>query len=194
VENGKETSYSWERLFKLWAMVSTLVVAGKRSLRQVIDVLQKIVDEAEVKPPLVTCLSTVVVDYGQTLDEMIAAGHYDWMIDEITSENFPVVGKGKHNFGPQLAHFNRVISSYDVEQELDKLGLRAATHEELLAFGASFPDAQRQFPIVALGSVALIGTRQGVVRLVGDKAKRVLGLGCRDCDWLPNYRFLAVRK
>ncbi len=36
----------YERLFKLWATVSKLVVDGKRSIGRVIDALQQIVDEA----------------------------------------------------------------------------------------------------------------------------------------------------
>lgn len=37
----------------------------------------------------------VTLDYGQSLDQMIAAGNYDYRNDYITAENFPVNGEGK---------------------------------------------------------------------------------------------------
>jgi hypothetical protein len=64
----------------------------------------------------------------------------------------------------------------------------------VLAHGATHPDEQRKFPIIGLGSVALVGSRPGVPELGKDGSLRYLGLRWFDGGWLPYYRFLAVRK
>lgn len=92
-------------------------------------------------------------------------------------------------------HFNRNIESDTALAELDKMGLRPATLPELLAFGAKYPDKQREFPIVALGSVwrDLCGDR--VVAYLGcDSSKRDLYLDRLVYRWSAPFRFAAVRK
>lgn len=73
----------------------------------------------------------VTVDYGQTLEQMIAAGKYDHVGPHFTpSERFPISGEGKVErevvlVGPYHGHW--------VENVLEELGLRPAKIEELLA-------------------------------------------------------------
>jgi len=136
----------------------------------------------------------IVVDYDLSLQEMIAAGQYDLVNDDITPERFPVIGKGVMQLISQLVHFNRNISSDDAEKELDKKGLRPATLAELLAFGKTYPEVQRKFPVVALGSVARIYGNRYVTYLDGSDSKRHLDLGCRGIDWPARFRFLAFPK
>lgn len=169
-------------------------IENPKAVAKVLAAFVPPVKEAEAKKPVVTSFGAVVVGYDQTLDQMIAAGRYDWKNGDITAKNFPVVGNGNREFVPEVVHFDRNISSDDAEKELDKLGFRAATDEELLAFGAIFPEVQRKFPIVALGSVALVGGFRRVVCLGGGGAGRYLSLRWRDDDWLALCRFLAVRK
>lgn len=82
-----------------------------------------------------------------------------------------------------------------MSSELDRRGLRPATIEELLAFGAAYPDKQREFSIIALGSVC-IGQpirRNYVPCLWLESAGRCLGLrGAELGGWYANYRFAAV--
>lgn len=137
---------------------------------------------------------TLEVDYDKSLEEMIAAGRYDWKNSDITADRFPVKGKGKKKAEVELVHFNRDISSEDAIAEMDKLGLRPATIEELLAFGAANPDIQRKFPIVALGSVAEVSGSRFVAYLRRVWSERSLSLGWFAFDWNPDCRFLAVRK
>ena len=138
-------------------------------------------------------LLKIVVDYSMTLAEMIATGHYDWVNSDITAERFPIKRNGKVETAVELIHFNRVISSGDAEKELDKMGLRPARIEELLAFGATFPEIQRKFPIIALGAVAEIDGNRHVVYLHRDDSERDLRLYWHDFDWSEACRFLAVR-
>lgn len=137
----------------------------------------------------------IVVDYSKSLADMILAGAYDWVNSDITSEHFPVKGKGKVELNPELVHYGQGMSSDEIVQDMDKRGLRPGTLAELLAFGAKYPDKQREFPIVALGSVWQV--RDGnrfVAFLHSNDSKRKLFLNVWDGDWCGGYRFLAFRK
>ncbi len=136
----------------------------------------------------------ITVDYSMTLKQMIEAGRYDWVNSDITSKIFPVKGKGIVNLDTQLVHFRRDMSSEPGIAEMDKMGLRPATHAELLAFGAKYPEFQRQFPIVALGSSDEVLGDRSVLYLCSGGRGRSLNLSWFGGDWGGSFRFLAVRK
>ncbi len=134
------------------------------------------------------------VNYDLSVESLVAHGKYDWKNDNITSKNFPTTRKGTAELDIILVHLDRDVSTEEAIKELDKLGLRPAELQELLAFGAKYPDEQRKYPIVALGSV----WRSLDVRLVpylwsgGDR--RVLYLHWFVSDWHAFCRFAGVRK
>ena len=136
----------------------------------------------------------ITVDYAQSLEQMIADGNYDWKNDDITAKRFPLVGEGKVELKPHLIHFNRVIGSDDVEKELETMGKRPGKIEELFAFGKTYPEVQRKFPILALGSVAEWAGNRSVSVLGGHGSKRRLYLPWRSGGWYGYYRFLAFDK
>ncbi|MBU4314955.1 hypothetical protein KJ673_00955 [Patescibacteria group bacterium] len=138
---------------------------------------------------------TVSVDYGKTIEEMVSAGRYDWYDDSITSANFLVVGTGVATIAIELVHLNKVVSSKEALAYMEANGLRPATIEEQLAFGATYPEVQREFPVVGLGSswVYRNGVRHAPC-LYGYGSYRKLDLYWYDDDWSESYRFLAVRK
>ncbi|MEI7740910.1 MAG: hypothetical protein WCJ29_00215 [bacterium] len=152
----------------------------------------------------------VEVDYGQSLEQMIAAGKYDWKNGDINEKNFPrkrsaktalknIFGKEKEKTEIEViaVAFGETLTTKQIEDRLDALGLRPATLEELLALGAAKPDLQRKSWIVALGSdfVDSDGGR-GVPCLNENSGRRELGLswGFPGSQWGPDNRFLAVRK
>ncbi|MDO8493233.1 MAG: hypothetical protein Q7S19_01675 [bacterium] len=136
----------------------------------------------------------VLIDYTQTLEQMITAGHYDWANSDITAKRFPLKGEGKVARKAYLVHFDHGISSENAIKELDKQGKRPATIEELLAFGAKYPEIQRKFPVVALGSSAKVDGDRSVAYLDRYGSARRLHLVWWDGDWNANYRFLAFAK
>lgn len=137
----------------------------------------------------------VVVDYVKPLTQMIADGNYDWVNNDITESHFPVSGQGKVELNPELIHYGKSMNSDDIVRDMQSRGLRPATLPELLAFGAKYPEKQREFSIVALGSVWQPFNRyRHVAYLYGYVSKRRLDLYIWDGDWSVNYRFLAVRK
>lgn len=80
----------------------------------------------------------ITIDYGMSLEAMIAAGEYDWKNGNITAEKFPVEGTGIKKFRTRLFHFDRNTSSEDAVAAMKEEGLEPATHVHGLAFGATF--------------------------------------------------------
>lgn len=140
-------------------------------------------------------LYPITVDYGMTLAEMIAAGRYDSQNSDINTQNFPITGEGQVDRELHLVHPNKVASTEEVLAKLDRLGLRPAKIEELLAFGAKYPNLQKKFPVVTLGSVWQhpSGGRH-VAYLAGWYGERDLDLLWIGSDWDEYFRFAAVSK
>ncbi len=137
----------------------------------------------------------ILVNYAQTLDQMIKTGEYDWVNSTITQKNFPIEGEGQVELIPELLHLGRDASTDEVLAGIDKQGYRPATLPELLAFGARYPDKQREFPIVALGSFwRNCDGHRFVAVLDVDGCGRCLSIGWCGCDWNEHCRFLVVRK
>lgn len=148
--------------------------------------------------PLVPELIILTVDYGLTLEQMIAAGNYDWKNDDLTDKRFPIKGEGVQEFEACLIHPNRSISSEDCIQlikDADKTNpWQPAETEHLLAFGAKYPEEQRKFPIIALGSVGKVVGARYVPYLRKGGSERDLDVDWFDGGWSADCRFLAVRK
>lgn len=153
----------------------------------------------------------VSVDYGKSIEKMVVAGKYTWHYDNadadyINSENFPVSGIGVVMVALELVNLNseEVSSTEDVLAHMEANGLRPATIEELLAFGATHPIVQREFHVICLGS-SWVGNpighgrhsddRRFALYLYGDDSCRVLSLiRFKYTVWEKKSRFLAVRK
>lgn len=134
------------------------------------------------------------IDFGQTLEQMIAAGKYDWANSDITAKKFPVEGSGTKNFRNKLFHFGRNTSSEDAVAAMKSENFTPASHVHGLAFGATFPDEQRKYPIACLGSSAQVDFGRHVVCLDRYDALRYLRLGGWDGAWDDDWRFLAVQE
>lgn len=137
----------------------------------------------------------IAIDYGKSVEELVRAGRYDYANSDVTAKNFPPQGKGTAQLDAVLVHLNRYVESEEVLAELEKVGLRAGTLQELLAFGVQYPNVQREYPIVALGSVWRdpYGDRY-VPYLWGRGSERHLDLRWFDYSWGDHDRFLAFRK
>ncbi|MBI4088541.1 hypothetical protein HY415_00365 [Candidatus Kaiserbacteria bacterium] len=143
-------------------------------------------------------LFRLTIDYGQPFERMIAAGRYDWKNGDITAKRFPITGKGVVEFEGRYFHFNRYISSENAIQEIEAADTAnpwsAAKIEHVLSHGTAFPEKQRKFPIIGLGSVAEVDGDRSVPGLDKYGSERGLGLDWFDDDWDPICRFLAVRE
>jgi len=140
----------------------------------------------------------LTVDYGLTLHQMIAAGDYDWVHEDITEEHFPVSGQGSQDVMVELWHPGKHFRNGDqVIAELDraKPGYRFANLPELLALGAVQPGFSWQFPITALGSIwHSVPNGCDAVCISVDDIKSSLGLGSLKHDFCDDWRFPVVRE
>lgn len=133
------------------------------------------------------------VNYSRSISDSVKAGNYGWKNDDITNQNFPSTESGEKEVDGAIYHFNKTTTSPDVIAEMKRDGYRPATMKELLAFGEQNPELQRQFPIVALGSVARLDGSRHVGCLCGSGSERNLRLSYFGNGWLGHCRFLAVR-
>lgn len=135
----------------------------------------------------------ITVDYTKSLAEMVGAGKYGYVDEDITSQSFPITGTGIVDAEIILVHFDCCIESDGAVRELNEMGLKPALIEYLLALGAKHPDLQREYPIVALGSVWVRRhDHRYVSYLVGSSRRRDLHLRWTRYDWRDYCRFLAV--
>lgn len=187
--------------FQIFKAISDAVLAAggnDNDLRRVLsdkDLAPKIADLI-VKADMETKnVFRVVVDYAKSLEEMIEAGRYGTVDDDITSDHFLITGSGQKEVEITLFCFNRLISSTSVITEMKKEGFRPADPPELLALGTEHPELQTQFTIVALGFSQRVRGERNVLYLDRDLRRRSLGLALFDGgDWGEDDRFAAIRK
>lgn len=139
-------------------------------------------------------LYRLIVDYDRPFDRMIYHLGCDYNNSNITEKNFPSQESGSKEVEFVLHHPNRTIRSNEVLKEMEGQNLRPATLKELAAFGIKYPNMQRDFPIVALGSVWRDFIGRHVPFLWGVDGGRDLGLDWFGRDWGSYCRFLAVCK
>lgn len=134
------------------------------------------------------------IDYNLTLAKMIALGRYQSVDSDILPLNFPVIGSGKKEVGLEIFPFDCRISSVDVVKEMRAADREPARIEHLLAFGAGYPEIQKQFPISALGSVWKLSLNLFMVSSLDmtNDNKRSLKLDYSNYIWEAGRGFLAV--
>lgn len=135
------------------------------------------------------------VDYGRSVKEGVKAGRYNSADSDINSNNFQTNRNGIANIEVKLVHFNQRINITEVLREFERMGYRPADLHELLAFGEKYQEAQRDFPILALGSIWRDNINYFHVPCIyGDGWGRFLGTCWVGCNWDEPNRFAAVRK
>lgn len=137
----------------------------------------------------------IEVNYWVSIEDAVKLCRCDWSKSDITSEHFPTTRAGEIDILIELVHFNRNIWTENALRKLDQMGFRPAELHELLALGAKYPDLQREFPIVALGSVWQgPGGSRYCAYLDRYGSERALYLLWLDYGWGDFCRFAAVRK
>ncbi len=134
----------------------------------------------------------ITVDYDLSLTQMIRQGRYSRHDENIIDTHFPIKGEGAISFDLELISFDRKLPIQEVLTELESRGLVPAKIEHLLAFGAQYPDTQREFFIVAFGSS---WDRRVPYLHKENNGERWLGLGrvgSTSGKWQDYYRFLAI--
>ncbi len=138
--------------------------------------------------------STLLVDYGRSVEDAVSGGDYDWVKDEINSRNFPVKRSGMRNVTIEIVTFDMALSTGGVLDGLSGEGYHPAELLELLAFGEAHPHIQLEAPLIALGSV---WQGWGVIfspYLGGEHGRRQLLIHSITNDWASDTRFVVVQK
>lgn len=138
---------------------------------------------------------SIVVDYSRSLEDMIKAGNYDAVDNDINEDHFPIKsGKSdKKMYSIALFNFNQGIMSDDVLAEMMKKNYRPVLIEELLAFGENYPELLKQFPIAGLGSIWYSFSNLGAYRFPY-LTYYSLRLAWQHFYWQTNCRFAAIRE
>lgn len=135
----------------------------------------------------------LVVDKVSSIEKLVKDGNYDYANPDINSKNFPDIGSDETGEA-YVIPYDREMASEEVLADLDSRGLRAGNVRELLSFGKTYPETQREFPVIALGQVASLDGGRFVAFLGGLGARRVLYLFWFGSRWIRRCRFLAFRK
>jgi hypothetical protein len=107
--------------------------------------------------------------YGQTLEQMIAAGKYDFVNPWMSPANFAVAGTGPATVEVALIPIDSVDGFVGAEVANDTLlrnGYRPATVTELLALGAEYPSATNGITVAATGTLQPVVTSTGQKHMV----------------------------
>jgi len=140
---------------------------------------------------------TLSVDHSKPLRKLVAAGRYTGFSRGLLGAPRPAK-KGRLEYEARVFHFDQIISSAQAKRKIQQADKhrpwKVAPVEQLVALGNLLPHLQRQFPIVALGTVFKKGPVPQVACLHhGDGAKRYIVLRWIGDDWCGDFAFLAIR-
>lgn len=138
----------------------------------------------------------ITVDYDRTLEEMIAAGKYDFINSKITLANFPIESGKSGQQKPKaiIIRINQTTTAEELLKAMDRKDWRPGTLPERLALGEAYPALQRNEWIIALGSRWQDGGYWYVPGISGLLDACNLCLYHWTNDWSCYYRFLAFHK
>ncbi|MDQ1281733.1 MAG: hypothetical protein QG630_84 [Patescibacteria group bacterium] len=139
-------------------------------------------------------IDTIIVKPGISFKERILAGNYSWINYLLTESDFPnkpiIVGE----WAFRLIHRNKNIEFEEAQRLCLCDGWQTARFEHLLALGEKFPEMQKEFPIVALGSLFNIQGGSDVPILLSYKSQRILTLNSKHRNFGRDIHFLSVHK
>ena len=196
--DGKSSVIAFGSAYQLSAQSSIVPCAGNRFDKRVLDVCTGRNEYRWKGDEYFLAVRITKHKPPRTLEEMITAGHYEDIDPKLNEKNFLVSPARFTAKDAIIVTIDREMLTEDVVAEIDRRGLRPATIETLLAYGAEHPDEQRDGPIAALGSTF----RSKETGEIGTPCLRGL-LGGRDLglswhasseEWRDSYRFLAVPK
>ena len=166
-------------------MLKRVADLGSGAAKLIVDLL------SVVAKNIANNIFRVFVDYSQSLMEMLELGRYNsW--DSRVEENFDFPNSDYcTELDIELIRFDRAMTTDEIVHMMAVKNFRPTTLSELLAFGATYPEKQREFDIVALGT---IGRDDVVVFLWGNEQGRGLMTERYHNKWNCDFRFAAVRK
>lgn len=130
----------------------------------------------------------VKVNYTLSLEEMIQAGQYDWVNPRILRELGPFTGARHQEYELLNYRIDRMMTTREILQALEKDGLVAATLPLMLAHTARYGG---DGSFVSLGTLCTQG-HESVPCVIGNAVTRRLSLEWCGFRWREHFSFLAV--
>jgi hypothetical protein len=136
----------------------------------------------------------VASDDGRSTEDLVAAGDYGYAHSCVTSDSFPARRHGGGSREVVLLDFEKAVSPEQAVGAAAALGLERPVYEDALYFGARYPGAQLEGPVVFLHDpwFGFFG-RRDVICLWANAGRRELGLEGWDDARGPHYRYAFVR-
>jgi hypothetical protein len=127
----------------------------------------------------------------RSTEQLVEAGGYGYAHSCVTSENFPVRGRGEAGDRDiVLIGFDRDVTAAEALAAAAQLGLERPSYEDALHFGIAHPAVQQEHPVIFLHDpwFGYFG-RRDVLCLWCNAGRRELGLEGFDDTWDPRHRF-----
>jgi hypothetical protein len=127
----------------------------------------------------------------RSTEQLVEAGGYGYAHSCVTSENFPVRGRGEAGERDVvLIGFDRDVTAAEALAAAAELGLERPSYEDALHFGIAHPTVQQEHPVIFLHDpwFGYFG-RRDVLCLWCNAGRRELGLEGFDDTWDPRHRF-----
>ena len=130
----------------------------------------------------------------EALAEYMASGGKTWVWDEL-EKNMPYTTPEAKTLDVMMVNFNKAIGSDEAIAEMDALGVRPLTYEELIQYGIAHPSHQEKKILVGLGSKhTLVGSPLAPSLGVSDDGGRELFASRSGRCWGVGSAFPGVRK
>lgn len=179
-----------------------LTVAIEKSNLSVVEVID-LIDNHGKQIKKVLCAShplSITVDYDESVENLIKECGCVWNDPDINELNFPSSiesPSGKVNLLVKLFYcpdnFKDDIFSKEIIEEMQVKNYRTAYVKELLVFGKTYPQIQRQCPILALSSVWKDSRGVSFVpRLYINEQDRILDTGFFEGAFTSGFYFLGI--
>ncbi len=172
---------------ELQERIADLIVTGIPDTEDLLGEDEHLVHVRYAMPSKKGLLADFSID---SVSELLYYGSYKWQKHSACADMSEVDGDRVM----LLKKFNGRSTSEACIKLMSSLDYRPATHIEAYAFAKAYPELQRQFWIVALGSYAIRGANKVVAVLYGCAEKRSFDHRRFDFDWGADDRFLFVRK
>ena len=151
-------------------------------------------------PPIIAGESGLVteINFDMSLKDMISRADFDGKFPCITEELFPIEGTGVKLFRNKMFLFDRDYKKPEyVIAAMKKEGFVPGNHVHGIAFGAVYPDHQRRYTILCLGSSVCLADgptiSQEVLALGSHEGRRMLFTHSLSTH-SEYYRYLGVQQ
>ncbi|MEK7460500.1 MAG: hypothetical protein AAB628_03050 [Patescibacteria group bacterium] len=142
---------------------------------------------------VVSLKKEIIVDYDTLdFDALLQKSRYTPIASSIKEKNYQACFFGAEKFFPKIVLFPNGITARDAEVSLSRMGLRACTTIEQLAFGKAYPLVRKYFCIVALGSPIKVNGVECVSVVSFESKSLCISLVKKNVPWQPGTAFLVT--